>query len=241
MTHAYRDAFARALVVQAARAGWLGRLAREVGLDHLLEDLYDRDAEVELALYRAHHALHVASASPLALDLLTHWGLSPDALAWRLRPSGDWRRWVCGPRPIRAIHFAHRRKGRAGLPADEGHDRCGFLHGGLVVREWSDPAGAVGIRLSPAGLEIGARLGPVHLRTAGGVATLTTGMAVPETLKAACVGRPIEAVFDHPVLRGRGYVIADQFDRTPTAEDPREAWRIEFAAAPVPWRVPWAS
>lgn len=236
---ALRMAYARDLVVRTAKVGWLGHLARGVGLEGALDDLCDREAEVELAIFRAHHAATVKAASPLALELLDHLDHDPGALAGRLRPGGDWRRWVCGERP----RHASRSYGRFGPPSEVEaagrHERHAFLHGCFVLREWSDPAGALGVRLSPAGLEIGARFGPVHLRTLGGRATLTTGLEVPETIRCACVGRPVEAVFDHAILRGRGYVIEEQIDRVPTIDDPRRAWRIGFGAAPVPWAVPW--
>lgn len=145
----------------------------------------------------------------------------------------------CGASP--PVHGAFGRWSvGAAHPRQEDADEIDlFLHGGLVVREWGDPAGALGIRLSAAGLEVGARLGQVHLRTIGGVATITTGMAIPETIRAAAMDLPVDAIFGHPVLEGRGYVISDQYDRVPTAEDPREAWRIEFPAEPVLWRLPW--
>ena len=236
--HAWHDAHAEALA--AARAGWLGRMAKRLGLFPLLDDFHGNQERVERATYRAHHACAVTAASPLALDLLAHEGIDVDELASDLRPRAEWRRWICGPPP--SVHSFHDRwsVGAAHPSPEDAGDIDLFLQGGVILREWSDPDGALGIRLSKAGLEIGARLGPVHLRTIEGIATVTTAVAIPETVKAAAIGQPVEALFGHPVLSGRGYVISDQYDRVPTAEDPREAWRIEFRAEPVPWRVPWA-
>lgn len=221
-----------------AAEGWLSEIAADCGAMRALDGLQDSRNEVELAVYRAHHAQTVVSASPLALDLLSHLRFDVDALMTGLRPRRDWRRWVCGVRPSGARHGV--RWGEGASPVAEEDERDLFLHGCLVVREWSDPVGAIGVRLSPAALEIGARVGPAHLRTIGGVATITTAMPIPGTIKVASLGRPVEQVFDHPVLRDRGYVVADQYDRVPTADDPREAWRIEFRAEPVRWQVPWA-
>ena len=163
-----------------------------------------------------------------------------DALVCDLRPRADWRRWVCGADPPVDGVFGRWSVGAAHPRPEDEHEIDLFLHGGVVVREWGDPAGALGIRLSPAGLEVGARIGPVHLRTIEGVATITTSMVIPETVRAAAVGLPVKAIFGHPVLDGRGYVISDQYDRLPTADDGHEAWRIEFRAEPYPWRVPLA-
>lgn len=218
-------------------SGCLADLADEVGLRGALDDLHLRRRDVELAIYRAHHALAATSASPLALDVLAHDGVDAHALVEALRPGGDWRRWICGAWPPKACRYA--RWAQVPSPGED-EERDLFLHGCLVLREWGDPDGALGIRLSPAGLEIGARIGPLHLRTVGGVATITTGLEFPEAAKTAAVGRALEDVFDHAILRGRGYVVEDQYDRVPTMDDPREAWRIEFGAEPVPWRVPWA-
>lgn len=239
--HSFRHAFARERTVAAALEGGLGELARSVGMQGTLAGMYDDPGGVEAGIFRAVHARAVAGASPLALDLLAHWGLDPDGLVSRLRPRGDWRRWICGARPPEVPSSTRWSLGAPPDRAGREAERDAFLYGGLVVREWGDPEGAVGIRLSPAGLEVGARIGPVHLRTLGGVATATTALAIPAAIRAAAPGRAVEQIFDHPVLRGRGYLIRDQYDRVPTGDDPREAWRIEFAAEPVPWRVPWAA
>jgi hypothetical protein len=237
--HAFRTAFTRDQVVRWARRGWLGRLAREVEMEGALDDLYDHGSEIELAIFRAHHARTCTTASPLALGLLDHFGFEPEPLVARLRPNGDWRRWVCGPLPPPARSVVHPPWRSASVASEDGHDRETFLHGCKVARSWSDPAGALGVRLSSAGLEIGARLGVVHLRTFEGLAALTTAVPIPETIKLSCVGRPVETLFDHPVLRDRGYVIVDQFDRVPTTGDRRAAWRLVFRADPISWSVPW--
>ena len=214
-------------------------MAGSLGLFDLIDEIYDRQEQVELAIWRAHHARAVTAASPLALDLIAHLGFDPDALVVGLRPRAEWRRWICGAAAPVAGVFSRWSVGAAHARSEDAHEIDAFLHGGLVVREWGDPLGALGIRLSPAGLEVGARLGPVHLCTIGGIATLTTGLAIPETVRAASPGLAIERLFDHVVLRGRGYVVRRQYDRAPTADDPREAWRVEFQADPIPWRVPW--
>ena len=65
----------------------------------------------------------------------------------------------------------------------------------------------------------------------------SAGSVMPETVKAAA-SLPVDAIFGHPILAGRGYVVSDQYDGVPTEDDPREVWRIDFAVQPAPWRVP---
>lgn len=109
-----------------------------------------------------------------------------------------------------------------------------------MVRQRADPAGPLGIRLSPTSLEVGGRLGSADLRTLGGTAWLTTRARVPETIKAAIVGRTVDEVFDHPLLRGRGYLVTGQRDLGPTGAA-AVGWRLTLRVPEVRWQVPWSS
>lgn len=238
----FRDEAAKPMVVAAARRNWLGDLAREVGLEHLLEGIYDFPDEIERAIFRAHHARAVRTASPLALDAVEYAELRPDALVEALDPDGDWPTWVCGPRPLGAArHLQRSRRLAYSGTAQPEQDRATFLHGGFVVRGWEDERGALGVRLSPAGLEVGVRLfgGLVRLRTDGDLAMLVTPVRFPDVVRAAVGGRPVEDVFDHPVLRGRGYVVSSARD-VACSDDAVPSWQLEFRAQRTPWRVPWA-
>lgn len=224
------------MVFDAAARGWMGRLADRLGIADLLACEVGGEERVELAVFRAHHA-SVRGASPLALDLLAHAGIDPDQATWALRPRGAAPGWLCGPVDGRA--------GRAGARPTtwpdidrEAQDR--FLHGGLVLRERVAPAGALGIRLSPGGLEVAARLGRAWLRTWRGVATLASAVSLPETVLAALPGRRLDHVFDHPALRGRGYVVERVARRSPLWLEGGSGWSILFDAAPLAWRPRWA-
>lgn len=167
-------------------------------------------------------------------DVLRHAGFNPGGLAEGLGPDGLWLSWLCGPRPMLARRFAHRWKGGTAPSPHPAHDRDAFLHGGLAVRRHWDERGPLGLRLSPMVLEASAGLGPVRVRTSGDVAIFWTFVAMPETVKAALVGRSVDAVFDHPVLRGRGYrVIAVEDGVSP-------AWSLVAHVPRVRWTVPWA-
>lgn len=239
--HGFRYAAVREMAIRAAREGWLGRLAQEVGLAHLIERVVDDEDAVRLAIWRAHHVRAVRAASPLALDLLRQYDVDADEVAWSLGPNGDWRPWICGRRPLCATAMAPRWKGRLPPKPRAGHDRRAFLYGGLVLRGWAHPKGGLGLRLSPYGLEVGARLGGgAHLRTLGQMVTLT--LDAPETLRASAVGRRMDEIFDHPVLAGRRYAIVRsgdyEGDVPPSGDGP--PWRIAFRAKRIAWRVPWA-
>lgn len=193
-----------------------------------------------LATYRAYHAAAVSSASPLALDLLDHRGFEVDGVAALLKPDGLWLPWLCGPRPLLARRFSHRWKGGVPPVPDPLHDRIAFLYGGVALRRHWHVDGQLGIRLSPARLEVSAQLGPVRLRTLGATARFTTAVPLPETVKVALAGRPLDAVFDHPVLRGRGYVIRDVFDAARAAAGAPHWWTLVVSVPQVAWRVPWS-
>ncbi|WP_375428100.1 hypothetical protein [uncultured Sphingomonas sp.] len=242
MQHSLRRTAAREIALRAAREGWLGRLADEVGLAHLLERLLDDEDVVHLAIYRAHHAHAVRRASPLALDLLRHLGTDPDEAAWCLEPDGDWRRWICGRPPMFTANMAARGQGRSLAAPRPRHARHAFLYGGLVMRGWKDARGGLGIRLSRYGLEVGARLANgAHLRTLGATATITVD--APETFRGAVVGRRADEVFDHPILVGRNYRIVRSGDYVSDVSFVGETspWRVTLRAKRVPWRVPWAA
>ncbi len=237
----FRDEAAKPMVIAAARRNWLGDLAREVGLEHLLDGIYDFPDEIEREIFRAHHARAVCTASPVALDAAEYAELRPDALVEALDPDGDWPTWVCGPRPLGAArHLQRSRRLAYNGTAQPDQDRATFLHGGFVVRGWEDKRGALGVRLSPAGLEVGVRLfgGLVRLRTDGDLAMLVTPVRFPDVVRAAVEGRPVEDVFDHPVLRGRGYVVSSARD-VACFDDGVPSWQVEFRAERTPWRVPW--
>lgn len=238
--HALRYAAARGLIVGAARKGWLGDLAAEVGQSDLLEEVCDREDEVRLAIFRAWHAGRVAAASPVALDLLASQGGAADAFASLLRPE-DWsRRWISGRLVNRTRSPAsYVPRGSSALAVEA---RWTFLHGGVVLRPWGDPAGALGLRLSTAGLEIGARLASgAHVRTCEGRVSVTVDAAVPCSIRVAAVGRRVDDLFDHDLVNGKGYIVERSEDYRRGADaGGRLPWRVWFRAPPVRWRVPWA-
>ena len=79
---------------------------------------------------------------------------------------------------------------------------------GVVVRQWSDPAGALGFRIVLGRVEMEARLGTALVATNGRWATLLLAMRLPETLALAMPGRPISSLVEHPLLEDAAYRVA---------------------------------
>lgn len=237
--HSLRYAAARELVVSAARGGWVGDLAREVGLEQALDLIFDDPERVGTALFRAHHERHALAASPVALDLFRQLGLDIDAAVEGVRPDDLWPSWTWGA-PARPASLSPVAPAKAGAGHDGGRER--LLYGRYKIRSPGEDEGGLRLRFSDAGLEVDAELfgGRVRLHTLRGEAHLTTDILFPETVKAAAIGRAIEEVYDHPALRGRGYVVTSSGDVDQGGSPDDELWRVTFAVPMVPWRVPWA-
>jgi hypothetical protein len=200
----------------------------------------DRTARAaRLAAYRHYHGTMVASASPLALALFAHEKLDLDHVARELRPDGDWPTWLVGASGGR-VHRARYagRKLRCNLCEKDDRDR--LLHSGHVVRRWREPEGALGIRFSEHGLELGACVSGLHIRTLGDLVTMTTDQAVPETVKAALVGRRIGDVFEHPIMNDPAHVIVGVVNSPAEPKGEGGAWRLIVRVPRVSWRPPWA-
>ena len=152
-----------------------------------------------------------------------------------LRPDGRWTYWLCGLEAERAV-AKWRSFGAPSRWLTDDERRLSFLHGGRVLRGWRNPSGALGLRLSRHGLDVAACVGPALLRTAGASAVVSSSLELPMILQAAMVGRPIENLFDHPAIRGRGYLVTGQTHEPSRPSD----WALEFHTGFVGWRVPWA-
>lgn len=188
----------------------------------------------ELDCYRVVHARTLRQVTPLLLDICALEGIELDDLSLRLRPWGEWRRWLCGSTPHgnrrKASYFA----GPATAVATE------FLYGGLILRRWNAVGGALGIRVSPHGLEVGAQLGSAHVRTLGGVADLTLGFELPETLKDGLSGRPVDDLVDHELFADRGYVVERVVDYLSLLTASGLVTRLVLRTGMAPWSPPWA-
>lgn len=225
---------------------WFGRGAAARRLDAALSEAVAQVAALELEAWRDYHGATVASASSLALAAFAHAGEDLDEACWSMRPDGDAERWLVGHAFARAARAARRaarnaiRKVPRSLEVADARER--FLHAGLVVRRWFDPRGELGIRMSGHGLETAFGLPGVLVRTSGDEATFLVKVPMPETTRAALVGRPVSALVDHPILRDPALVVTDVDGEGIAPELPfhPDAWRMLVRAPRVPWRLPWA-
>lgn len=211
----------------AARAA-----AAELG-DHLRR-ISGVTAGMRLAAFRRYHGETCRTASPLAFSLATHMGVDLDAVARKLEPNGPAPWWLVGGSPD-GSEGALGPDGKMQPPFGLVLDR--FLFGGAVER-WPDGGGdAFGVRVSPAGLEIGVLIDGLGLHTRAGLAELELPLSLPELTAVALVGKPLDAMIHHPALAGRGYLVEEVRDRA------RCDWSgivVTFRAEPVPWTPPWA-
>lgn len=218
--------------VRRADAG--RRLEAEIGCAAALM------AAVERRAWRDYHGETVCSASSLALAIFAHERLDLDAAVRALGPDGDEDAWLVGCRFGLRARKAWRTAGGAGRRLDRFNERDRFLHARLVVRRRGDPAGALGVRFSAHGLEVGFGLGGVLVRTVTDQAVLQIEQAVPETVKTAIVGRPVGDLIDHPVLRDPALVVMGvDVEVVPYSLGPN-AWTMTVRAPRLPWRAPWA-
>lgn len=241
------ERYAGSRTVRGARSDprdrdWFGRGAAARRLDAALSEAAAQVAALELEAWRDYHGATVASASSLALAAFAHAGEDLDDACWSMRPDGDAERWLVGHAFARAARAARRaaRKVPRSLEVADARER--FLHSGLVVRRWFDPRGELGIRTSGHGLETAFGLPGVLVRTSGDEATILVKVPLPETTRAALVGRPASALVDHPILRDPALVVTDVDDNGVVPELPfhPDAWRMLVRAPRVPWRPPWA-
>lgn len=206
----------------------------------VFERLLDAEAHADglrLDAFREYLGTTIRQVSPVLMDLCRHELLDLDAITFRLRPADAWPAWFCGRTPRSNLYWA-RGHGLWGswVPSAQliEADWRLFLTSALIVRDRDDPAGVVAVRPLGACLEVGAQLGTALLRTEAGEAELILGETMPDTLRIALPGMKLDAVFDHPALRGRGYTIESATER-------RDGTTIvTFRCQPVSWSLPWA-
>ena len=200
-------------------------------------------AFLEREAWRDYHGATVASAPSLALALFAHEGFDLDEVVCGLGPDGCSPEWLVG-----AGFAAHGRgsrwSGRKGAAdvrfADE---RERFLHSGRVLLRRPGlrrGGGALGVRLSRFGLEVGLRLDGLILRTLADEATVVVAEPVPETVRLAMLGRPLRDLVDHPALRDPALVVMDVDALAGRPLLRPEAWAMTVRVPRVPWRLPWA-
>jgi len=208
-----------------------GARARKEGLmlDRLVETM-------RLASFRSYLVATVHSMSAIVPDVLAMAGSDVGSALQRIRPGHRWpgstmvrkvRRRPQSPPLFRRVapspSFAN--PGTSTYPLTP-------LVGDAIISE-----GAPGewIEASILGdcLEIVLRSDGYELSTHGGTAQLKLAGSLPATVTAACVGRPLAAVVDHPLLRAGGFVIERVAQ---VAGSTRLSFRVGRVDIEMPWR-----
>lgn len=191
--------------------------------------------EVErLHLFRMHLAAVVRTTSPLLPDLAAHVGVDLAGATALIHPPQDWP-W----RPVEDYPPALRRMSlrqmyalNKGASEARAFERS-FANPGVIIRGTDHPEGRFAIR--PAGSVMGftAAIGPCILSAFGSLAMLRLEGPIPEALMMSMPGRTLGHVVDHPVFRGRDYMIRRA---VPDLADGRPV--LEFRARLVPFAMP---
>jgi hypothetical protein len=207
-----------------------GRRAREEALmlDRLVETM-------RLASFRSYLAATVCSMSAIVPDVLATAGTDVASALQRIRPGHMWPMKMSSRKTFSRRQAARLSHGR--FPAPSFVDPCAVAYlPPLVVGDAIISEGAPGdwIEASILGdsLEITLRSDGYELSTHAGTAHLKLAGALPVTVLAACAGRPLAEVVDHPLLRSGDYVIE-------RAAQVSGSSRLSFNLGQVGLELPW--
>lgn len=207
------------------------RRARRVARVRLVySDL--RNPERWLAAFREELGSVVRSASPLLVPVLGLHGMTLDDAVYGVRPARDWpicpmlSDWTSG-----VLHpsLPLRRPGR--MPRH--HLTVPPFHGMTIVDTDRERAR---LQLIDHSLELDGWTGPIRFRTRFGQLRVELTSDLPNALLAACVGRRMEEIVDHPAWRGRDWTIA----AAETTDPPWLGQRLFSAVGTIDYKVPWA-
>ncbi len=190
---------------------------------------------LELDAFRAELGATIRCASPLLQPLLELKGTTLDEAVWAIMPPTGWPRHPrvgsfvlgqpCGCRsPSRGFDFS---KGAM--------TRCPFCSCSWGPLLSVARANWFRVDVFRHSLEVTGRLGDMSFASELGTLNIEVEADLPVAVRNACIGRMVDEVIDHEVLRGRDWKIVA------TAEGPRDAGRLIFVTktAFVPYRLPW--
>lgn len=214
-----------------------GRRARDEAL------MLDRLVEcMRLASFRNYLGATVHSMSAIVPDVLA---TVPDVLATagsdvtsalqRIRPGHLWPMSTAPKATTSKMAQASRR----GYPIRTIGDarattyRSPSRAGDAVIADGA-PGEWVEVAIVGDSLEVVLRSDGSELSTHAGFAHLRLAGSLPDTVLAACEGRPLDDVVDHPLLRGRGYVVARSSKLASASTLQFEVGRV---ALEMPWRA----
>lgn len=200
-----------------------GRLARDEAamLDRLVET-------IRLASFRSYLLATVETMSALVPDVLLMAGSDVATALQRLRPGHMW--------PM--ITKSEGEYGRTGATANRrirvagrSVTRPAPLIGDTVISE--DALGDwVEAKVFGGSLDVSLRSAGFELSTHDGTGYVKLADLLPDTMVAACVGRPLTDVVEHPLLHSRAFVIQD-------AANVAGASSLTFDVGRLALELPW--
>lgn len=179
-------------------------------------------AKMRLASFRTYLCATVWTKSAIAPDVLGLAGCDAASALQRIRPCQRWPEST-QPQPSGRALFI-RTNQKVGFSNAAQRHRDAVIADGL--KDWIEAA-IVGCSLEgvfrSSGFELSTRDGCARLKL----------KSLPDTILAACLGRSLDEVVDHPLLRDRGYVITrtNQLASEPMLEFDVGRLRLE-----MPWR-----
>jgi len=181
---------------------------------------------VELRVFRERLVTTVRFVSPVLVDLAALEGLTLDGVVKLLRPG----RAAAPGRLVRRSQLAWWHAAHYGHRPNDVDWRFGV--NGRVLRHRHDPRGVLAVRAAGDTIDVAVGIGGACLETSGRTATLWLPEPLPAMVLSACVGMQLDAIADHPLFNGRGYVVTDVRDG-----GTRQALVIDTGV--TPYRVPW--
>ncbi|MCC4254745.1 MAG: hypothetical protein AB1431_01220 [Pseudomonadota bacterium] len=186
--------------------------------------LLDREfAARRLQIFRTCLARRVCLASPLLLDACK--GRKLDEALWGMRPAID---WPDRPEVDLVIRSRSRRRGHPTTQVDTSLGPSGSKAGDLVMDH-------LALRIADRSVHMIMRFGGMAVHTTDLGGRVLTPPLDSWVDKRELVGFSLERILKHPVAEGRDYWIL--------SVEPTLSGRVtivEFKAAPIEWRVPWA-
>lgn len=200
-------------------------------------DFLIRTERERMRLFRDYLRSTVVQVSPLLLEFAAMEQVDLAAAIAPMRPPQDWpwralydpsapvtRQWQA--RRFLLGHDARRRSSRF---------RRTFANPGVVIRSVDHPRGWLGVRPVGGVLGFAASLGPCLLCVFDTVAMIRLPEPLPESLVIAMPGRRLGELVEHPLFRGRDYIVnrvlVDPADDLPV---------LAFKVSLVPFVLPLA-
>ena len=208
-----------------------GARAREEALviDRLVETM-------RLASFRAYLDATVCSMSTIVPDVLAMAGSDVESALQRIRPGHLWPAKTSSRKTFTRRPAPRLTRGRHSAPSFVDPSAFAYLQP-LLIGDAIISEGALGdwieVSIFADSLEVVLRSNGYELSTLAGTARLKITRALPNTVTAACVGRAVAEVVDHPFLRSVGFVITDAEH---VEDDTTLSFDVGQSTLDPPWR-----